>query len=207
MSPMATARTTGISHPTRLPYMRTNAITILARIHLHIGIYLSIPVRITMTNAIFDPLTTRICVIPAFVNDFLVSLERSSILPIVIPRTIPAIFSGNPLKITHLAHFCTAPRVPISPRVIRLNIATVLLPYIRWYHAYPENHLRGRSTTFMIFPVYSMVSPIQMRRLLGISRKIPISLSSICPLFPVDLLAILAICSRYVVERSLVYMI
>ena len=68
-----------------------------------IGKYRSILVRITITNAIFEPLTTRIWVIPAFVNDFFVSVVRSSIFPMVMPSIIPAIFSGNPANNTDFA--------------------------------------------------------------------------------------------------------
>ena len=196
MSHIATALTTGISQPTRLPYRMTNNDTMPIRRDFLIWIYLSMPVIITMTNAIFDPLTTRIWVIPALVNDFFVSLERSSILPMVMPRMMPAIFSGNPLNMTHFAHFCTDHSVPVSHMVIRRNIGTVLFPYILWYHAYPENHFRGCSMTFITRPVYSIISLIPIWRLLGISRNIPTSLPARDPVYPVDLLAILAICSR-----------
>jgi hypothetical protein len=85
-------------------------------------------VRIIITKAILDPLTTNICVIPALVNDFFVSFVRSSIFPIVIPSIIPAIFSGNPLNKTDFAHFCTSQRVFIGAICILLKIGTTLFP-------------------------------------------------------------------------------
>ena len=55
----------------------------------------------------------------------------------------------------------------------------------------------------MIFPVYSIVSHRLMWRLFGISRNIPMSISSGISIFFGDLLAILAILSRYVLDRLL----
>jgi len=85
-------------------------------------------VIITITKAILDPLTTRIWVIPALVNCFFVSLERSSILPIVIQRIIPDIFSGNHRKIVHFAQFCSDCKGVSWAFFILLNVATILFP-------------------------------------------------------------------------------
>ena len=46
-------------------------------------------------KAIFDPLTTSICDVPAAMNASLVSRERRSIDPIVIPRSVPATSLGK----------------------------------------------------------------------------------------------------------------
>ena len=91
-------------------------------------VYRKIPLIITITNAILEPLTTRIWVIPALVNCFFVSLERSSILPIVIQRIIPDIFSGNHRKILHFAQFCIDCNRFSSVFVILLNVGTMLFP-------------------------------------------------------------------------------
>lgn len=84
------------------------------------------PVRMTITNAILEPLTTNIWVIPALVNDFFVSLVRSSIFPIVIPSIIPAIFSGKPANNRDFAQSCIFQSVSVGVIWILLKTGTIL---------------------------------------------------------------------------------
>ena len=64
--PISVALITGISHHTSVPYSPIKILIMLILQNLPIGIYLIIPLRNIITNAILDPLTTRICVSPAF---------------------------------------------------------------------------------------------------------------------------------------------
>jgi hypothetical protein len=86
---------TGISHQTKLLYRRIIGIMEAVLYFLHIGIYRRIVSKKIMRNVIFDPLTTRIWVIPALRKRFFVYSDKKFIFQNTIPRSIHHTSFGN----------------------------------------------------------------------------------------------------------------
>ena len=128
--PIQTARMTAVSHQTSHPYKKIERripprLRIVGR-----GIYFEIPETSIRTNVIFDPLTTRMCDIQEVLNASLTEEERSSIFPIVIPRSMPATSRGNPSKKSFSDHDSAFSKNDGSPFSTTLKSGTNVFPYV-----------------------------------------------------------------------------
>ncbi len=97
--PIVTARITDTHHQTMVAYTSTNRITLMIFPHdgSH-GIYRSIVRERIITRAIFDPLTTKICIIPESIKASFVFFSSKSVLPNTIHEIMADVSRGNPWK-------------------------------------------------------------------------------------------------------------
>lgn len=136
--PIIVARITGISHPTSDPYRRTDVRIMLISPHRCRGKYRSIHHIQSITKAIFEPLTTRICISPEALNVSLVSDRNISVFPMLMPISIPAVSRGNPRKKMDFAHSWICSRIEGVHDASIFQVRGVIFPNTSCIHVYRE---------------------------------------------------------------------
>lgn len=124
-----------------------------------------------MRNAILEPLTTSICEVPLARNAALTSWVRSSIDPMVIPRSVPVTSLGKYLSKATIQKSFTWCMMPVSPHGSLKNVVRNIYPNHPWKYAYLSYPRRGKVMFFLMSPLKRIRSHTSRVRFEGISMK------------------------------------